>query len=360
MTVSVRADDRVHAVSVAELAGDATLGLGADLDENGSPTRPIVLVDLEDAETLSDDLLGRAATAARQALPLTVGVHGQVASPRLRPLLAALTLTLVSVESRAREVVAVPDPDLAADRLTAAATACPVAAVTLGRLLRQVQVLDVRDGLAAESAAYSTLLGGREFARWLASRAPVRPDPTVGASRLQVERRGDVLHVTLDREARRNAVDGAMREALVDALRLAAADPGVCVEMDANGPDFCSGGDLDAFGTFPDVATAHAVRLASSPAWLMSRCAGRLHVRVHGACVGAGAELPSFAGRVTAAESAYFVLPEIAMGLVPGAGGTVGITRRIGRWRTAWLVLSGASLDARTAHAWGLVDAVQG
>ena len=51
-------------------------------------------------------------------------------------------------------------------------------------------------------------------------------------------------------------------------------------------------------------------------------------------------------------------LPELALGLIPGAGGTVSITRRIGRWRTAYLVLSGATIDAATALAWGLVDEI--
>lgn len=51
-------------------------------------------------------------------------------------------------------------------------------------------------------------------------------------------------------------------------------------------------------------------------------------------------------------------LPELASGLVPGAAGTVSITRRIGRWRTAYLVLSGVTIDAVTAQSWGLVDAV--
>ncbi|MCW2550649.1 MAG: enoyl-CoA hydratase, partial [Mycobacterium sp.] len=51
-------------------------------------------------------------------------------------------------------------------------------------------------------------------------------------------------------------------------------------------------------------------------------------------------------------------LPELALGLLPGAGGTVSITRRIGRWRTAYLVLSGRTIDAATALDWGLVDAI--
>ncbi len=46
------------------------------------------------------------------------------------------------------------------------------------------------------------------------------------------------------------------------------------------------------------------------------------------------------------------------MGLVPGAGGTVSVPRRIGRERTAYLALSGVRLDAPTAKSWGLVDEI--
>ena len=79
---------------------------------------------------------------------------------------------------------------------------------------------------------------------------------------------------------------------------------------------------------------------------------------LHGACIGAGVEIPSFAARVVATEDAFCQLPELAMGLVPGAGGTVGITKRIGRWRTAYLALTAARISATTALEWGLVDAV--
>jgi enoyl-CoA hydratase/carnithine racemase len=46
------------------------------------------------------------------------------------------------------------------------------------------------------------------------------------------------------------------------------------------------------------------------------------------------------------------------MGLVPGAGGSVSVTRRIGRERTAWWVLSGSQIDAETGRAWGLFDEI--
>jgi enoyl-CoA hydratase/carnithine racemase len=75
--------------------------------------------------------------------------------------------------------------------------------------------------------------------------------------------------------------------------------------------------------------------------------------------VGAGIELAAFAGKLTAREDAFFQLPEVAMGLVPGAGGTVSIPRRIGRQRTAYLALSGLPVDAITARQWGLIDEIR-
>ena len=64
---------------------------------------------------------------------------------------------------------------------------------------------------------------------------------------------------------------------------------------------------------------------------------------------------PSPTGVVAAADT-RIALPEIGLGLVPGAGGTVSLTRRIGRLRTAWLAFSGTTIDAATALEWGLVD----
>ena len=51
-------------------------------------------------------------------------------------------------------------------------------------------------------------------------------------------------------------------------------------------------------------------------------------------------------------------LPEIGLGLIPEAGGTVSITRRIGRWRTAFLALTGTTIDAGQALKWGLIDVI--
>jgi enoyl-CoA hydratase/carnithine racemase len=161
----------------------------------------------------------------------------------------------------------------------------------------------------------------------------------------------------LDRPDVRNAYNAATRDALLDALSIASADPGVTgIVLDGAGPAFCSGGDLDEFGTLTDPATAHVLRVARSVAHAVHEQRDRTTVHVHGACIGAGVEVPAFAGRVVARGDATFRLPEVSMGLVPGAGGTVSLPRRIGRHRTAWMAVTGAVVDAPTALEWGLVD----
>ncbi len=151
-----------------------------------------------------------------------------------------------------------------------------------------------------------------------------------------------------------------MRDLLCEALTLAVTDDSIEeVILSGQGPAFCSGGDLDEFGTLADPATAHAIRATRNPGRLLADCASRLHVVVHGACVGAGIELPAFADHVVARPDASFRLPEVSMGLVPGAGGTASLPRRIGRQRTAWMALTGAPVDPSTALSWGLIDEVR-
>ena len=79
---------------------------------------------------------------------------------------------------------------------------------------------------------------------------------------------------------------------------------------------------------------------------------------VHGSTLGGGIEMAAFADRIVADPGSTFGLPEVAIGLIPGAGGTVSLPRRIGRQRTAALGISGRSIDAATALEWGLVDEV--
>lgn len=130
------------------------------------------------------------------------------------------------------------------------------------------------------------------------------------------------------------------------------------MELTGRGRCFSVGGDLTEFGTVPDPAAGHIVRGLSVPGQFLAACADRVHAHVHGACIGSGVEFPAFAGRVTADAGAHFQLPEVGLGLNPGAGGCVGIARRIGRQRLAWLALTGKRIRAQRALEWGLVDEI--
>jgi enoyl-CoA hydratase/carnithine racemase len=259
-----------------------------------------------------------------------------------------------------------PDTALLADTaeaaaavLAGAAAASPRAAGLLAQVLRATADLPVPAALAVESAAYSLLLTGADFTRWLATRRVPRP-ATDDGNGVVVRRDGAVLELVLDRPAVRNAYNTAIRDGLFDGLSLAVLDPSVeRVVVRGNGPSFCSGGDLREFGTSEDLVAAHGRRTTRHPGPLLHRLGARATVHVHGACVGAGVELPAFAGRVVAAAGTTFRLPEVAMGTIPGAGGTVSLPRRIGRPRTLLLALSGIVLPVEHALRWGLVDACE-
>ncbi|MGE2835246.1 enoyl-CoA hydratase/isomerase family protein [Mycobacterium sp. SMC-4] len=216
-------------------------------------------------------------------------------------------------------------------------------------------------GVVTESLAYSTLQSGAEFARWLADRGPARVPAIVDP--VLAERVDDCLRIAFNRPQRHNAFSTDARAALLDALEVARVDPSVReVVLTGNGPSFCSGGDLAEFGSFTDPASAHLARTRHSPALVLDEITARLgpacRAEIHGQVQGSGLEMAAFCGWVRCHPDAVLGLPELALGLIPGAGGTVSITRRIGRWRTAYLVLSGRSIDAPTALQWGLVDEV--
>jgi enoyl-CoA hydratase/carnithine racemase len=244
------------------------------------------------------------------------------------------------------------------DRLERAVGASPVASVALVQLLRVSEPIDLREAVVAESFVYSLLQTGEHHRRWLADRPPAAARPPTERPVVGIDRAADTLTVVLDRPDVRNAYSARMRDELVAALEVAVADPAVRVELRGAGPDFCSGGDLDEFGTTPSPTAAHLIRTTRNAGLVLAHLAERTTAFVHGHCVGAGVELPAFCTTVIAEPDATFRLPEVAMGLVPGAGGTASIPRRVGRQRAAHLALTGDAIDATRAAEWGLVDAI--
>jgi enoyl-CoA hydratase/carnithine racemase len=272
------------------------------------------------------------------------------------------TFTLTEDDTDDRRAVTVPSIDSAIAELDARLDRWPLAAAVCDGVLRSVDpAAPALPGVVTESLAYSTLQAGPEFARWLAERgATAMPDI---ADPVRANRDGNTLRIAFNRPLRHNAFSTDARAALLEALTVAQLDPSIDeVVLTGNGPSFCSGGDLAEFGTFSDPASAHLARTRYSPALVLDALTARLgqacRAEVHGQVLGSGLEMAAFCGRVQAAPDSVFGLPELSLGLIPGAGGTVSVTKRIGRWRTAYLVLSGRTVDTDTALAWGLVDEV--
>ena len=262
----------------------------------------------------------------------------------------------------AAQLDAVIEPPVSLDALAAQVLAQPAAAAVVVELLRAISgagepAMSVEQGLLAESLAYGVLQGAGGPRGWLAARAGA--DRALPPGALLVAREGAALTLTLSREAAGNTIDRPLRDALYDAFAMAALDPAIAlVRLEARGRVFSLGADLAEFGTTSDVALAHGIRRHTLPARMIARVADRLEVHIQGACVGAGLEMAAFARRITANPRAWFALPELAMGLLPGAGGCVSVSRRIGRSRAALMILSGRRISARVALDWGLVDAL--
>ncbi|MFF4761407.1 enoyl-CoA hydratase/isomerase family protein [Streptomyces sp. NPDC001292] len=346
-------------IRVEDLAAGAAQ---ADLlTEDGAVDEPLVIVDLDQSAadgTALRQAVRQAAECDRLLVGLTrtVGPSADHAHPTSQ-LLDALDLTLAPADGADRRLVGVDDPEATAHALRRAAADNPEAAVILGRQLRTGPRLTVGQALDAESLAYSTLLAGRGFARWLSARGHRPPPPPAPVTPVLLYRDEDVLRVTLNRPERHNAYGRELRDALVAALDLALLDDTVTrVVLSGNGPSFCSGGDLGEFGAASDLATAHLIRIHGGAARPLHKLRDRVTARVHGSCIGAGIELSAFASRIVADPATLFCLPELRMGLIPGAGGTVSIPRRIGRWRTLYLVLTSCRLTADRALSWGLID----
>jgi enoyl-CoA hydratase/carnithine racemase len=294
--------------------------------------------------------------------PGVVVAIGESSTPDGEFWLDTATFALTDCKHEDRRFVTV---ESVSDALAELADRCrrwPHASAVCDDVLRSVDATGpALPGIVTESLAYSTLQAGPEFARWLAERGPAAL-PDIPDSVL-ADRDGGSLRILFNRPKRHNAFSTDARALLLEALTVALLDDTVTeVVLGGNGASFCSGGDLGEFGTFADPAAAHLARTRHSPALALDELTRRLgqacRAEIHGRVLGSGLEMAAFCGRVSAHADAVLGLPELMLGLIPGAGGTVSITRRIGRWRTAYLVLSGRTVDPATALAWGLVDEV--
>lgn len=192
----------------------------------------------------------------------------------------------------------------------------------------------------------------------LATGAATAPDAAPGVpgadktGPVGYEIRDGVAVLTLDAPPV-NALSVALRAALQAALERANADPDVrAVVVTGAGKLFCAGADITEFGKPPRDPSLPAVLAA------IEASAKPVVAAVNGAALGGGCELALACHARVAGRRAAFGLPEVRLGLIPGAGGTQRLPRLIGPVAAFDAMLSGRSLDAAAAAAAGLAGTV--
>lgn len=183
------------------------------------------------------------------------------------------------------------------------------------------------------------------------------PAPTDdGRIDVRLDDRG-VAFLTIDRPSRANALGTKLLRQFLHHMHSLQADPALrAVVIAGAGPRaFIGGADIHEMAAL-DAAGARAFITLLHEACAAPRAlAVPVIARIHGACLGGGLELAAACDIRLAGASARFAMPEVQIGL-PSVIEAVLLPRLIGHARTAHLLLTGDTLDAATAAAWGLVS----
>jgi enoyl-CoA hydratase len=177
---------------------------------------------------------------------------------------------------------------------------------------------------------------------------------------LRVERDGAVATLTLDRPDKLNALNAALREALVAAFADVQADASIgVVILTGAGRGFCAGLDLRELGGEAGEGRA-GLRAASSLDVIgaMNACDRPIIGAINGVAVTGGFELALACDVLLASRAARFADTHARVGILPGWGLSQKLSRAIGIYRAKELSLTGNYLDAETAERWGLVSRV--
>ncbi|MDN5789073.1 enoyl-CoA hydratase/isomerase family protein, partial [Pseudorhodobacter sp.] len=171
-------------------------------------------------------------------------------------------------------------------------------------------------------------------------------------SPVTTETRGAVLLVWIDNPPV-NALGHALRAALAGAIEAASLNPGVrAVALLAKGRTFPAGADISEFGKPPQPP------LLPDLCKLVESCPKPVVAGLHGTALGGGLELALSAHARIALSDARVGLPEVGLGILPGAGGTQRLPRLIGAPAALRMMITGKPISAEEALSLGLLDRV--
>ncbi len=171
----------------------------------------------------------------------------------------------------------------------------------------------------------------------------------------------DVLQVTLNRPAVMNASNTQMGLDMLDLFDSVAAHPDTCRAIVLTGAGeraFCAGGDLKQRRGMTDAEWQAQHHVFERKVAAMIACPVPLIAAVNGVAYGGGCEMALTCDFIYAASTARFALPEVTLGIMPGAGGTQTLPRAVGERRAKELLLSGRPWSATEAERWGMVNRV--
>lgn len=182
---------------------------------------------------------------------------------------------------------------------------------------------------------------------------------------LELERRGPVAIIRLNRPDALNAWNTELGDELLDAVRVVAHDDAVrAVGVTGSGRAFSSGadlrdlssrgrtaeGDIDVYTTLTDVYHPILTTLRRMPKPVVAA--------INGPAVGIGCSLALACDLLVCAEPAYLLLAFVNIGLVPDGGALAFVSARAGAGRAAQMAMLGERIGAATLLRWGLVDEV--
>ncbi len=175
-----------------------------------------------------------------------------------------------------------------------------------------------------------------------------------GAAPVGMRREGAVGVVTLNRPEKRNALDLSMRAAIAAAVAELARDADIrALVITGSETVFAAGADLNLL---VDKGAQDVADIDLGQYWApVANCRVPVIAAVSGFALGAGCELALMCDFIVADESARFGQPELAVGIMPGAGGTQRLVRSLGKQVAALMLLSGEQITGARAFQLGLV-----
>ena len=177
---------------------------------------------------------------------------------------------------------------------------------------------------------------------------------------LRYETDGPLAVLTLDRPERLNAISRKMSAELANVVAGLESDQAVRVLIVTGaGRAFCAGADIKERAEHADDTAVQRTSQQLSPTFRRLERLRQVSIAaVNGPAAGGGLELAMACDLRIASSEASLALPEVALGILPGAGGTQRLPRLIGPARAKEMMLFGRFVDAETALGWGLVNAV--